>query len=206
MGHVSQLKMYWFTDSPLPELTLPEGYSWSHFSEDTHERDVHDWNECIRTWTQSDETDEQRFRQEIYDFHDITPEEDLWFLDHHGEHVGTATSFVHRSNGAGDMHWVGIKEAYRGRGLSKYLAWKVQSTLRDRGVRYVSLTTGEGRVWALKSYLTAGFLPVEYAEGMVSRWEKVLDTYGIPSLPMYREDATFYRTVYRNGDPEDGGK
>ena len=47
---------------------------------------------------------------------------------------------------------------------------------------------------------------VEYAEGMVSRWEKVLDTYGIPSLPMYREDATFYRTVYRNGDPEAGRK
>ena len=30
---ISQLKMYWLTDSPLEPLILPEGYSYSHFSE-----------------------------------------------------------------------------------------------------------------------------------------------------------------------------
>ena len=52
--HVSQLKMVWFTDRPLPELTLPEGYAFSHFSEKNREIDIHDWNECIRTWKESD--------------------------------------------------------------------------------------------------------------------------------------------------------
>ncbi len=194
---MSQLKMYWFTDSPLEELELPEGYSFSHFSEEFHDRDVHDWNECIRTWDESDETEEQRFKQEIYDYTDIVPEEDMWFLDYDGEHIGTATSFVNKETGAGDMHWVGIKKEFRGKGLAKYLSWKIQKTLRDRGARYVLLTTSEGRAAALKSYLTAGFLPVEYAEGMVERWEKVLDVYGIDSIQMLWEDATPYKMLYR---------
>ena len=196
---LSQLKMYWFADGELPELTLPEGYGFSHFSEKTRDRDIRDWNECIRTWTESDETDEERFKREIYDFRDIVPERDVWFLDHGGEHIGTATSFVHKSTGAGDMHWVGIKAEYRGRGLSKYLSWIVQKTLKERGVPYVSLTTGEGRVAAVKAYLTAGFIPVEYAEGMVERWEKVLETYGIDEIPMVYEDASPFRTVVRSG-------
>ena len=202
---MSQLKMYWFTDSSLPALVLPEGYGFSRFCEKTHDRDVHDWNECIRTWSTSEETDEQRFKQEIYDFKDIRPEEDVWFLDYQGEHIGTATSFVHRPAGFGDMHWVGIKEAYRGKGLAKYLSRHIQKTLKDRGVPFVSLTTGEGRPAALKSYLTAGFVAVEYAEGMLERWAKVLETYGLENLRVVHEDGSPYGTVTPAGftaDPE----
>ena len=203
---MSQLKMYWFADSPLPALVLPEGYGFSHFSEKTHDRDVRDWNECIRTWTSSDETDEERFRREIYDFKDIRPEEDVWFLDHEGEHIGTATSFVHQPAGFGDMHWVGIKAPWRGKGLAKYLSYQIQKTLKDRGVPFVSLTTSEGRPAALKSYLTAGFVAVEYAEGMLDRWAKVLETYGLESLPVVHEDGSPYGTVTPRGftaDPKE---
>lgn len=189
--------MYWFTDNPLEELTLPEGYSFSHFSEKNRDTDIRDWNECIRTWDESEETDEQRFKQEIYDYTDIVPEEDMWFLDFEGEHIGTATSFVQKVSGAGDMHWVGIKKEFRGKSLSKYLCYIIQKTLRDRGVKYVSLTTGEGRPAAVKAYLTAGFLPVEYAEGMVDRWENVLEKYNIDSIQMLNEDASPYKIIYR---------
>lgn len=189
--------MYWFTDSPLEELTLPEGYSYSHYSHKTHARDVHDWNESIRTWDVSDISDEARFKQEIFDFKDIVPEEDVWFLDYNGEHIGTATSFEWGNSGVGDMHWVGIKAEYRGKGLAKYLTYIIQKTLRDRGVKYVSLTTGEARVAAVKAYLTAGFLPVEYDEGMVERWEAVLDTYNIDHIQMLNDDATPFKTIYR---------
>ena len=91
---LSQLKMYRFTDRTFEELTLPEGYSFSHFSFEKEESDIHDWNECISTWETSEVTDYDRFKQEIYDFKDIVPERDVWFLDHNGEHIGTATSFV----------------------------------------------------------------------------------------------------------------
>lgn len=194
---MSQLKMYWFASNDIPDMPLPEGFSFSHFSEKNREKDIHDWNECIRTWDYSEETDEQRFKQEIYDFKDIVPEEDVWFLDYNGEHIGTATSFIIKETGVGDMHWVGIKSEYRGRGLAKYLSWIILTTLKNRGVKYVSLTTSEGRAAALKSYLTAGFLPVEYAEGMQERWEKVLAAYNIDEIDLLNEDSTFLKKIYK---------
>ena len=139
---------------------------------------------------------------------DIVPERDVWFLDHDGEHIGTCTGFIWGCGGAwqadgehcvGDLHWVGIKASHRGLGLSKYLSNIIQVTLKERGVRYVSLTTGEGRPAAVKSYLTAGFLPVEYAEGMMERWEKVLEKYGIDHVQMLCEDASPYKVIYRSG-------
>lgn len=200
---MAQLKMYWFTDNLLEELVLPEGYSFSHYSENNREADIRDWNECIKTWDESDISDEQRFTNEIFNFKDIVPEKDVWFLDYNGEHIGTATSFIFGETGIGDMHWVGIKESFRGKGLAKYLSWIVQKTLKERGAPFVSLTTNEWRVSAVKSYLTAGFLPVEYDEGMQERWEKVLDTYGIEKIQMVNEDGTPYKIIYRNAHKEE---
>ena len=198
MKNMAQLKMYWFTENELPEMTLPEGYSFSHFRESNRQMDIADWNESIRTWDESDISDEERFKKEIYDFTDIVPEEDVWFLDYNGEHVGTATSFIWSNTGIGDMHWVGIKQDFRGKGLAKYLSYIVQKTLKERGAKIVSLTTNEWRVSAVKSYLSAGFLPVEYDEGMQERWEKVLDTYGIEKIQMVNEDGSPYKIIYRN--------
>lgn len=193
--HRNQLKMYWFTTNDLPELTLPEGYSFSHYKD---ESDIHDWYVSICSGEPGDKAAElAMYKREIIDFTDITPTEDMWFLDYLGEHVGTATSFVHKSTGAGDMHWVGIKKEFRGKGLSKYLSYIVQKTLKERGVPYVSLTTGESRPAAVKSYLTAGFLPVEYAEGMVKRWEAVLETFNIESVPMVDEAGNPLTTIVR---------
>ncbi|MCQ2475255.1 MAG: GNAT family N-acetyltransferase [Clostridia bacterium] len=191
--HRNQLKMYWFTKNDLPEMPLPEGYSFSNY------KDISDrkkWAACI--WEDHDgNIDEERWQSEIINFTDITPEEDMWFLDYNGEHIGTATSFVYKSSGIGDMHWVGIRKDFRGRGLSKYLSYIVQKSLKDRGVPYVSLTTGEGRPAAVKSYLTAGFIPVEYAEGMVKRWEAVLENYNIESVEMVDENANPLPPVFR---------
>ncbi len=189
--------MYWLTKNDVPEIELPAGYSFSHFSEKNRDNDIHAWNESIRTWEESDETEEQRFKREIYDFKDIVPERDVWFLDHNGRHIGTVTSFIQSETGAGDMHWVGIIKEYRGKGLSEYLSLIVQKTLKQRGTEYISLTTDEHRVSAVKSYLSAGFLPVEYDEGMVERWENVLKTYDIDSIQMLNEDATPYKIIYK---------
>lgn len=193
---MAQLKMYWLTDGELEELTLPEGYSYSHYKDET---DIPKWAACI--WEDHDgDIDQRRYKQEIIDFKDITPEEDMWFIDYNGEHIGTVTSFVFKETGIGDMHWVGIRKDFRGKGLSKYLSYIVMKTLRDRGVPYVSLTTSESRPAAVKSYLTSGFLPVEYDEGMQERWENVLDTFGIDSVQMLNEDATPYKVIYRKAE------
>lgn len=187
----SQLKMYWLNGTPLEELELPEGYSFSHYK---GKEDIHIWNVCTEI-VYGDSDDNERFQKEIFDYKDIVPEEDIWFLDYKGEHIGTATSFVYKETGIGDMHWVGIHPDYRGKGLAKYLSYIVIKTLKERGVPFISLTTSEGRISAVKSYLSAGFLPVEYAEGMVERWEKVLDMFGMESIQILNEDATPFKII-----------
>lgn len=195
---MAQLKMYLLPDTTIKEVSLPESYSFSQFIPGV---DLHAWCECLRGGNLIDgRTDEEAYQREIIDFKDIEPENDIWFLDFNGEHIGTATSFVHKATNTGDMHQVGIRADFRGKGLAKYLSFIVIKTLMSRGVKYISLTTSEGRAPALKSYLSAGFLPVEYDEGMQERWEKVLKTFGIDSVQMLNEDASPYKTIYASKD------
>ena len=51
----------------------------------------------------------------------------------------------------------------------------------------------------MKSYLTAGFRPVEYDLGMQDRWEAMLETLKVDSVEMLYDDATPYHTIYRKG-------
>ena len=191
---MSQLKMYWLPGTPVREDPLPEGYSFSNYA---CEADKEAWTICCRNGLVSDDdTVEQAWNGAIGDRDDICPEEDVFFLDYNGEHVGTVTAFV-RDDGAGDVHMVGIRTDFRGKGLGKFLNQKAIATLAARNVPYALLTTDEWRKAAVKSYLTAGFLPVEYAHGMQDRWEAVLEEYGIDSVQMLYEDATPFRTVYR---------
>ena len=194
---MAQLKLYWFTDSPMREADLPEGFSWRH-PETAEDRSA--WRACIRGGWLIDESlsDEAAWDKEIGSWRDIVPETDVWLLERRGTCVGTVTGFV-RSDGLGDMHQVAIRQDWRGKGLGKLLPVVVQKDLRRRGVKIVELTTGEARPAAVKSYLRAGFIPVEYDEGMPERWETFLETLGIDSVPMVLEDGSFFRTLRRTG-------
>ncbi len=190
-----QLKMYWLPGTPVQSDPLPEGYSFSNYK---CEADKAAWTACCRNGLVSDdETAEEAFYGAIGSRNDICPEKDVFFLDYHGEHVGTVTAFVRDEDGAGDVHMVGIRTDFRGKGLGKYLNQKAIETLAARNVPYALLTTDEWRKAAVKSYLNAGFLPVEYAQGMQDRWESVLEEYGIDSVQMLYEDATPYHVIYR---------
>ena len=195
---MQQLKMYWFTDSPMREVAVPEGFSYSH---PKNAADRSAWRSCLRGGWLVDESisDEAAWDKEIGSWKDIVPETDVWFLDYGGEHIGTITGFV-RSDGLGDMHQVAMRSDWRGKGLGKLLPGVVQKDLRARGVKIVELTSGESRPAALKSYLRAGFVPVEYDEGMPERWEAFLKSAGIHSVRMVREDGSFFRLL----NPEEG--
>ena len=191
---MAQLKMYYLPTTPLKWTPLPEGYSYSHYAPAA---DLHKWCDCLRNGNLiGDRTDEQMFFDEITNFKVINPAEDILFLDYNGEHIGTATAFVYPEQNIGDMHQVGIREDFRGKGLAKYLSQIVIKTLLERKVRFISLTTGEGRPAAVRSYLSAGFQPVEYDYRMQSRWEAFMKQYGIPKLDMLYEDGTPCKTIY----------
>jgi GNAT superfamily N-acetyltransferase len=193
---MAQLKMYWFPDTPIDASPLPEGYTISKYRT---EADKLAWVACCKNGLVGDDADEKAFDNSITDNENIDLSDDVFFLDHNGEHIGTVTAFVIKERNVGDVHMVGIRTDYRGRGLSKYMLSAALNHLKNKGVRYALLTTDEWRKGAVKSYLTAGFLPVEYDEGMIPRWEAVLEDYGIDSVKMVDEDGKPLCVVTRSG-------
>ena len=193
---MAQLKMYWFPGTPIVDEPLPEGYSFSNYRS---EADKKDWCEICRNGLIGDDDDTTAFDNAIYSREDINPYEDVFFLDYNGEHIGTVTAYLIRSENKGDMHMVAIRNDFRGRKLSKYLCILTCKKLEATGCKFIELTTDEWRKGAVKGYLNAGFIPVEYDEGMEERWSLVLEDYGIDSVKMVNEDGSFYKTVYRKG-------
>lgn len=192
---MAQLKMYRFYGTPINEVPLPEGYSISNYKT---EADKLAWCECCKNGLVADDADESTFDDRITNDENINIYEDVFFLDYLGEHIGTVTAFVRKKDNTGDMHMVGIRTDFRGRGLAKYLTFITAKKMDAAGVKWTELTTDEWRKGAVKSYLTGGFKPVEYDEGMPERWAAVLEDYGIESVDMVNEDGTFFRTVCRS--------
>lgn len=190
---MAQLKMYWFPGTPINDEPLPEGYSISNYS---CEADKMAWVECCKNGLVDDDANEQTFMDIIVNGRPVDPFRDVFFIDYAGEHIGTVTAFTDPETNTGDMHMVGIRTDFRGRKLSKYLSIITCKKLEAEGVKFILLTTDEWRKGAVKGYLNAGFLPVEYDEGMEERWAAVLKDYGIPSVQMVNEDGTPYKIVY----------
>ena len=192
---MAQLKMYCLPGTPVNEVPLPEGYSVSRYKT---EADKLAWCECCKNGLVADDADAATFDDRITDDENINLFEDVFFLDHNGEHIGTVTAFVIKERNVGDMHMVGIRTDYRGKGLAKYLNFITLKHLFAKGVNYIVLTTDEWRKGAVKRYLSGGFLPVEYDTGMEERWAAVLEEYGIDSVQMVTEDGKPFCVVTRS--------
>ena len=189
---MEQLKMYLLPEIDVPSLTLPEGYSFSHYKT---EEDQKAWCECCTNGALIDESiGTEAFKRAILD-NPIDIYEDVLFLAHGGEHIATATCYIN-NDGVGDLHMVGMKTEWRGKGLAKYLVYEAVRHLNGRDVPYIFLTTDEFRKSAVRTYLDAGFLPVEYDTGMKERWEIMLKDIGVRSSMMLHDDGSFYRVIY----------
>ena len=191
------LKLYWLPDAPLFDPPLPAGCSLRPFDP---QRDLPLWYDCLRGGALIDDcaAAADAFAREIEAIPDIDPARDILLLDRDGETIGTVTAFVYAKTNIGDVHMVGVREDCRGQGLAKYLIAAAQKRLRARNVRFVSLTTGESRPAALRAYLRAGFLPVDYDYRMQTRWEALLRQFDIDSIPMLYEDGTPFKTLYKD--------
>lgn len=191
---MAQLKMYWLKGTPIREMHLPEGFSISRYSCD---EDMQEWIACCKDGLIAEGVKgEDRFANTILKHKDLNLYEDVLFLDCGGEHVATAAAIYHPEKNCGELHMVGMKTEWRGKGLVKYLNNAAVRILSEKGVDYIYLTTDEWRKGAVKSYLTEGFVPVKYDRGMKKRWRKVLAEYNIDSVDMVREDCSFYKTIH----------
>lgn len=190
---MEQLKMYWLKGTPVADLVLPEGYSLVNYKECVEDKAA--WVECCKNGLVGDDTAPEFFDECVADVDDCVPETDVFFLDYNGEHVGTASAIYHPAEKKGQLHMVGIKTEFRGKGLGKYLNNAAVKKLNAQGADYIYLTTDEWRKGAVKSYLTAGFVPVEYDVDMKARWEWMLCELGVDSVDMVNEDRSFCRKL-----------
>lgn len=192
---MSQLKMYWLQGTPIEELTLPEGYSVSNYK---CEADKLSWVECCKNGLLGDNEGVEAFTSSIENHDDLIPETDVFFLDYKNEHIATATAVCHPGN-IGELHMVGMKLEFRGKGLAKYLNNAAVKKLAKQNVKYIYLTTDEWRKGAIKGYINAGFKPVEYDLSMTQRWESVLADFGIDSIDMVDENGEYFKTLHKMG-------
>lgn len=189
---MQQLMMYRPAGAPRFCPEWPEGFSVSRYR---GPEDIPSWLECCKNGLIPDDAGTDVFFEAILDCPDVRMDEDVLFLDHDGRHVGTVTAVLHPDGSWGEMHMVGLQSAFRGRGLSALLNRMCIEKLEAQNARFIELTTDEWRRAAVRSYLRAGFLPVDSDSDMVERWTALLREMGISNVPMFNRECQTVRTL-----------
>ena len=120
---------------------------------------------------------------------------DTFFVLKDGCPVATVTAVVYEDDKMGYLHMVGSKPECRGLGIGNYMNEIANAEFYSRGCEAAYLTTDEFRVPAIKSYLKAGYLPVEYDTGMKERWEAWLSEHGYSDIDFIDEDGNKVDTL-----------
>ena len=191
-----QLMMIVFP-KPLLPIGLPEGYQVTNYTGKEEEQDA--WLEVCKYGLTSENDTRAKFKREILDWGGIKPLEDLFFIEHEGRKVATITAVDRVENGMGYVHMVAVKPEYRGKGLGNCLIRIALNKLAQNQCRMAYLTTSEERRAACKSYLSAGFYPVNHGEDMPGRWSALLSELGIESVRMLTENGEPDILIYADG-------
>ena len=182
---MQQLRMYW-----KPQATVwpqpPEG--WSYRTYNGTQADAQAWLEICRNGLLQPQDGPEVFDACILSRPDFVPSA-LFFVERAGQPVATVTALLDQ-DGTGTLHMVGALPASRGCGVGGLLCRMGQASMWERGCRRAYLTTDDFRIPAVNSYLSAGFVPVEYDEGLAQRWTALLAQIGRTNVPFVREDGT----------------
>jgi mycothiol synthase len=159
---------------PLPEPELAEGYRLRPYQEG----DIPAWcrlvSECI-----GGECTEKSFRETVSGTRAFAPE-DLLFVEHAGEAVGTAWALRKATLPAelGYVHMVGVLETHRGRRLGQAVMVGVLRRFHEVGCTSAVLHTDDFRLPAIRIYLDLGFRPAFGHESHRARWIDVYEKLG----------------------------
>ena len=157
--------------APVNEIPLPEGFSYERYC--GLDAQIDDWLRICKEGLIAPDSGRNCFRITIAQYPDLKPEEDLIFVrSDAGERVATI-AFVLHPGGVGYLHMVCCLEAFRGRGIGTAMTSHALARLEERGINYTYLTTDDFRLPAIRSYLSAGFVPSEDNAGMRARWDAV---------------------------------
>ncbi len=193
---MSSLKMYNFNPQP-KGLKLPDGFQLVKWQND---EDIHDWVSICSDGLIDAETGYERFHNEITNADGPDAVRDTYFIEKDGKKIATFTVVPDMwSTGMGYIHMVACRSEYRGLGIGKFIADCSLQILKDIGKDKIFLLTNDFRLPALKTYISAGFLPVNYIDDdgndMVERWQKVVNSLKIPEISMLDVDGNFVKTL-----------
>jgi len=156
---------------PVPQYELPEGFVIKPLGVDEGEK----WEEVLIASGFRKEEIAGVFEREFAPY----PEEFdriLMLKDARtGEYIGTTSAwFDHQFQGGGwgRIHWVGLSEAYQGRGLANPLMSAAMNILVARHERSM-LVTQPFRLKAINMYLKYGFEPFVLSEEEMEGWREV---------------------------------
>lgn len=92
-----------------------------------------------------------------------------------GELYGTASAQIEDDRERGKLHMVCVHRDHKGKGLSRIVCTAVLEYLYSQGVKEISLSTDDFRIPAISLYLSLGFEPHFYEDGMKERWAKIYE-------------------------------
>ena len=190
--------MYNFDPQP-KGLTLPEGFKVSKFKD---ESEIADWLDICRQGLISPESDERIFRRELQELEGPDPFRDTYFIETDaGEKIATITIVPDMWNtGMGYIHMVACKDAYKGKGLGKFMADFALQKFVEMGKKKTFLLTNDSRLAALNTYIKAGYLPVNYIDenglDMIDRWQGVVNALKIEAIQLLDAEGSPFKTLH----------
>lgn len=179
-----QLKLLVFPkDKTIP--ALPEGYSIRNYQ---GEEDIPHWIRVCNNGLVGYGADNSAFTDCM---EGIDVFKDCFFIcNEENFPVATITAVrKHPKTELGLVHMVSVADTERGKGLGRILCALAEKHFFDNGVEMATLTTDDHRIPACKSYLSAGWVPVNHDTDMVIRWTRVMERFGIKELQMYTEEG-----------------
>lgn len=144
------------------EYPLPDGYHFEFYKDGNRD----DWIEIEQSAKEFSRYDEGLTAWKRYY---LGRENELYnrmvfVVNSQGEKVATATAFYDINgkdkSGAGWLHWVAVKRAYQGKGLSKPLITYVFNVMKALGYNHAKIPTQTNTWIAVKVYLDLGFRPI----------------------------------------------
>ena len=170
-----QLEMLRENFMDLPEIVVPEGYGLRSFREGDEAAwcAINEGNIGV-DWTV------EKCRERLVEDPRFDPE-GLFFATRIGEAVGSACAWRKAVDEeiVGEVHMVAALESHRGRGLGHMLNAAVLRRLKELAFQRAHLQTDDWRLAAIKSYLVAGFHPLNTHDSHPERWAAVIEKLGV---------------------------
>ena len=164
-NHDSRLKYYHLVmrldaSAPIPEYTLPAGYTFS-----TYDSDRDTWIAIEQSAKEFDRYEEGLDAWNVYfaPFETQLPGRMQFISVPGGEKIATASAYFDPKNPDGDgwLHWVAVQRDFQGKGLARPLIAHTLRRLRELGYGEIYVSTQTTTWVAARLYMDFGFRPTE---------------------------------------------